>query len=461
MRTDRMPVDAVPSNLLDPRPLRFRQHAGRQLPTIDSVLGSIEARAAPPPHRRPLAPLRHQLRSRIHRHRQISPARWPARLVRQGHEVTVVTAYPTILTGASTRPSQLALVDRDLAGRPRHPLPASGICPHPPPHTRILHLLSFAPSSAPAVLYAALRHRPETLFVVEPTSLRRRWACQPPACLAAEAWLHVQDIQLGAALNVGLIGDNKLSRLARRIYRHILTRYDRVTTLSNPDLTALAAMGRLESQIGLFPNWVDVEKYRYVDSSKMRAQLGIGPDEFVALYAGAMGEKQGVESLLDVAKLLEQESHIRVILCGDGPARHSIEARVNDHRNIIMLEPLSENDFPTLLSMANCHLLPQKSGITHFVMPSKVGPIMAIGGVIIAQADRDCELRSVLRDTGIIVGAESTDEMAAAIKALSKSPPEVRTYVRKACKWIMNQTVETEFSSVTHDKYSAQGCPLG
>ena len=155
-------------------------------------------------------------------------------------------------------------------------------------------------------------------------------------------------------------------------------------------------MGRDANRIGLFPNWVDIEKYRPVDASALRAELGLAPGQFVALYAGAMGEKQGVESLLDVARLLEAAPDIRVVLCGAGPARARIEARLAGHPNVLLLDPQPEDRFLQLLSMADCHLLPQKRGVTHFVMPSKLGPMLASGKPIVAQAEDDCEVARAL-----------------------------------------------------------------
>lgn len=390
---------------------------GGLLPTIDGVLESVDARAASKPAGR-------WLLYGINFAPELTgigkyTGEMAARLVRQGHEVTVVTAYPYYPHWRldPARPNWRWSTETWQGVRViRCPLL---VFAQPTAATRILHLLSFALSSAPAVLYAALRHRPETLFVVEPTSFAAPMGLAAARVARSEAWLHVQDLELGAALNVGLIGDGRLSRLARRLYGQILARFDRVTTLSNRMRTALASMGRPETRIGLFPNWVDVEKYRPVDASGLRAEFGIARDEFVVLYAGAMGEKQGVESLLDVARLLEQESRIRIVLCGAGPARAAIETRYAKHANVLLLDPQPEDRFLQLLSMADCHVLPQKQGVTHFVMPSKLGPMLASGKPIVAQAEEDCEVALVLEGRHHVVPPEAVGPLAAAIGALA------------------------------------------
>ena len=390
--------------------------AGR-IPTLDSVLGSVDARAATGAAGRWLlyglnfAPELTGIGKYT--------GEMAERLARQGHDVTVVTAYPYYPHWRldPSRPNWRWSVEDWRGVRViRCPL---WVPSRPSATTRILHLLSFAATSAPAVLYAALRRRPETVFVVEPTSLAAPTGLLAARLARAEAWLHVQDLELGAAVNVGLLGDGWLARVARRFYARVLRGFDRVTTLSGRMRTALSAMGRDANRIGLFPNWVDVEKYRPVDASAMRAELGIAPTEFVALYAGAMGEKQGVESLLDVARLLEQEPSIRLVLCGAGPARRRIEAQLTRHRNVTLLEPLSEERFVLLLSLADCHLLPQKQGVTQFVMPSKLGPMLASGKPIVAQAEEDCEVARALQGRHRVVPPEQADALADAIRLLA------------------------------------------
>lgn len=344
-------------------------------------------------------------------------------LARRGHSVTVVTGYPYYPHWRLDphRPNWRWSVETWRGVRViRCPL---WVCRRPTAMKRILHLLSFALSSAPAVLYAALRHRPETLFVVEPTCLAAPVGLVAARLVRAEAWLHVQDLELGAALGVGLVGQGLTARVAQGLYGRLLARFDRVTTLSRRMRAALAALGRDTGRIGLFPNWVDAEHYRLVDARALRAELGLTPGQFVALYAGSMGEKQGVECLLDAARLLETDPAIRLVLCGAGPARARIEARLAAHPNVLLLDPQPEPRFLQLLSLADCHLLPQKRGITHFVMPSKLGPMLASGKPIVAQAEPGCEVALALAGPHRVVPPEEVAPLAAAVGSLARRSP--------------------------------------
>lgn len=354
-------------------------------------------------------------------------------LAEQGHAVTVVTGYPyyphwKLQEGYpvwrwSQRWQDGVSVIRCPLWVPR--IPMTG--------TRILHLLSFALSSAPAALLAALRLRPDVVFVVEPTSF-----CAPVALLAArlvgaESWLHVQDIEMGAADRLGLFASKRRGiRALARSYGRFLNAFARVTTLSGPMRAKLAEFGRPKESIGLFPNWVDTDKYRPVDASALRAEFGIADDDIVVLYAGNLGEKQGVESLLDLAALLEPNLEIRMVICGSGAARSRIEARLPQHPNVILLDPLPDDRFIELLSVADIHFLPQKHGITHFVMPSKLGPMMASGRVTVAQVEAGSELSDHLMHCAILVTPEDTKGAAEAVLALAGDRPRREEVGRRA-----------------------------
>lgn len=305
----------------------------------------------------------------------------------QGHAVVVVTSYPYYPTWRlsngytnyrwSVSDWQGVKVIRCPLWVPRR---QTTVC-------RLLHLMSFALSSAPAAMIAALRHRPDVVMAIEPTSFAGPGGLLAARVVGARAWLHVQDLELGAALNLGLVGNSAPVRLVRRLYGWLLSRFCHVSTLTGQMRRTLAAFGRSADRITLFPNWVDTESCKPVDASALRTDIGIASDDFVVLYSGNMGEKQGVEGLLDAAAVLQKHCRIRFVLCGAGTARKQIEKRIAAHPNVMLLDPQPEERFVELLSLADCHVLPQKRGVTNYVMPSKLGPMLASGKPVIAQAE--------------------------------------------------------------------------
>ncbi|WP_233263040.1 WcaI family glycosyltransferase [Cognatiluteimonas profundi] len=225
-------------------------------------------------------------------------------LAARGHRVRVVTAppyYPAwkLWKGYGgrwfrrTRWHHVSVI-RCPVWVPRKP---SGI-------TRLLHLASFALSSFAAMLWC-IPWRPQVVINIAPTlaSAPAAWALS--RLVGARNWLHVQDFEVDAAMDMGIVNAGILRRLALAAESWMLRRFDRVSAISWRMCERLGAKGVPEEQQVLFPNWVDTDAiHPLAGPSPYRAELGIPDDAIVALYSGNMGLKQGLDILSDAAKAL-------------------------------------------------------------------------------------------------------------------------------------------------------------
>ena len=130
--------------------------------------------------------------------------------------------------------------------------------PHEPSGIkRLLHLFSFAISSIPLLLWQ-IRWHPDLVFCIAPA-----FFCTPFVLLAAslchaKSWLHIQDFELDAATNLGMLPSNSLLvKIASWGECRLLARFDRVSTISNRMLVRLKEKGVSSERMYLFPNWVD------------------------------------------------------------------------------------------------------------------------------------------------------------------------------------------------------------
>lgn len=352
-------------------------------------------------------------------------------LASRGHEVRVVTAPPyypqwRIRDGFANTWSKekanhtaLALNDRSGALIYRCPLwvPArpSGI-------KRLLHLISFALSSLPVMLSQVL-WRPDVVVVVEPSLF-----CSPGALLLArlvraKTWLHVQDFEIDAALDLGLIRVGLLRKGLLLIERWLMKRFDRVSTISVRMLDKLGFKGVARSQAVLFPNWVDCSKvYPLNHVSPLRDTFGIAPDEVVLLYSGNMGQKQGLEMIIAAARLLHADTRLRFVMCGEGSAYETLRTLAAGLGNMIWipLQPLEQLNL--LLNLADIHLLPQHSAAADLVMPSKLTGILASGRPVIATATEGTEIWSLVQGKGINTPPGDVEALVSAIRKLSEHP---------------------------------------
>ena len=284
---------------------------------------------------------------------------------------------------------------------------------------RLLHLVSFAISSAPVMIWQGM-WRPDLVLVVEPPL-----ACAPFALLAArlsgaKAVLHIQDFEVDAAFEMGFFSHARMRGVVSSIERWLMARFNRISTISNRMMGRLAKKGIAHGKAFIFPNWVDTEKIRpYETVSPLRENLGISDDKVVALYSGNMGEKQGLEVLIEVANRLTNDSSIHFIMCGKGSAYARLRALGASLSNITWLPLQPIEKLNELLNAADIHLLFQRADAADLVMPSKLTGIMASGRPVVATAYPGTEVWEVVQGRGIPVEPDNVKATADAIQKLA------------------------------------------
>jgi len=296
---------------------------------------------------------------------------------------------------------------------------------HPTGLTRLLHLTSFAFSCLPA-LVAQLRWKPDLVLCVAPTLMNAPGALLLAQLCKAMSWLHLQDFELDTALNLGLFpGGRWLARLAGWFERFLLNKFDQVSTISERMLARLADKGIPAEKSLLLPNWVDTHQiFPLKGANPLRAVPGLPKGALVALYAGNLGRKQGLETVVEAARLLQGQPRLFFILCGDGAAREDLECAAGGLANLRFLPVQPAEKLNQLLNLADIHLLPQKAGAADLVMPSKLSGMLASGKPVIAAALADTEVGVIISQTGVLVPPEDASALAGAILRLVQSPAE-------------------------------------
>jgi len=284
--------------------------------------------------------------------------------------------------------------------------------------TRVLHLASFALSTLPVLLWQAVSWRPHVVFVVEPPLGVAPGAWLAAKLCGARAWLHVQDFEVDAAFDLGLLRAGALRRAVLGMERGLMRSFDRVSNISERMLAKVLEKGVNRQRVFFFPNWVDMSLIRPLEEpNALRAELEIAASTRVLLYSGNMGEKQGLEIIIDVARRFNEPDAL-FLLCGDGAVRARLEAAAVGLSNVrfIPLQPLSRLN--ELLNLAEIHLLPQRAAAEDLVMPSKLSAIMASGRPVVATARSGSDVARISLEGGLVVPPGDKDGFATAIRRL-------------------------------------------
>jgi colanic acid biosynthesis glycosyl transferase WcaI len=342
-------------------------------------------------------------------------------LARRGHQVSVVTAppyypawqVPDAYKGGWRRELRNGVdVIRAPIFVPSNP---GGL-------TRLLHLLSFSVSALPVALWTALRQQPGAILCVAPSLLSAPVALAAARLSGAKAWLHIQDFEVDAAFELGMLKGDRARRIAQSVEGLLFKAFDRVSTISEIMRRLLVSKGVAESAAIELRNWVDVDTIvvRHDSQTLYREELAIPQDHVVALYSGNMAGKQGLEVLADVAVRLEVlGGKITLLLCGQGPLKSVLQNGCAGLKNVRFIDLQPTERLPELLATADIHLLPQRAEAADLVLPSKLTGMLASGRPVVAMADAGAGLAAEVEGCGLIVPPGDAQAMTDAILQLA------------------------------------------
>jgi colanic acid biosynthesis glycosyl transferase WcaI len=286
---------------------------------------------------------------------------------------------------------------------------------------RLIHLASFALTSLPVVL----RHifwRADVVICVEPPLFNSFGAILTSKLSGAKSILHIQDFEVDAAFELGIVQANWLKRFIYGFERFLMRRFNKVSTISEAMIDKLHQKNIPKAKQLFFPNWVDTSFIHPLDTvSEYRAELNIPIDKTVVLYSGNMGEKQGLEIVIEAARNL-QDQNIQFIMCGSGAALDRLKTLAESLDNILWLPLQPFERLNQFLNLADIHLLPQQAGAADLVMPSKLTGILSSGRPVVATAQQRTQVARVVEGKGAVVEPANTEAFTQAIEALSNNP---------------------------------------
>lgn len=328
---------------------------------------------------------------------------------------------------------------------------------------RVLHLASFAISSLPVILWKAVWFRPHVIITVEPAAFCMPATWVSSRLVGAKCWLHVQDFEVDAAFELGILKSRWLKKLVLATEALLMRRFDVVSSISPNMLLKLVEKGVAEKHVRAFPNWVDCKVMRPIhaegsasclsDGTELtaggsRKSFGIPVDKFVVMYAGNIGAKQGIEIILDAAEMLQSINEIHFVICGDGANHSTILKQAERLPNVQMLPLQPSAVFNQLLNCADVHLLPQRAGAADLVMPSKLTGMLATGRPVIACADPGTQIAGVVTGHGEVVSPGDAVAFSKAIVHLSINIEQCNLLGRNARQYAVDHLSK---EAILHD----------
>lgn len=203
-----------------------------------------------------------------------------------------------------------------------------------------------------------------------------------------------------------------------------MRRFDCISTISEKMLERVLIKTEGQAHCVLFPNWVDTNAIRPLEQpSPYRAELGIPESSIALLYSGSMGEKQGLELILDAAHALRADPRYQFVMAGSGSAYHRLQQQAAQITNMRWLPLQPAERLNAFLNLADIHLLPQKEDAADLVMPSKLTGMLASGRPVITTARPGTQVAGVVEQAGLVVEPGCLPCIVSAIRRLDDDAP--------------------------------------
>lgn len=135
-------------------------------------------------------------------------------------------------------------------------------------------------------------------------------------------------------------------------------------------------------------NWTHVGHASESASASFREKRCWNGAEIVALHAGNMGYKQGLENVVAAAELAGRTgAKVRFVLLGDGNQRAVLEQAALGVDGLEFLQPVEDAEFPAALGAADVLLVNERPGVGQMSVPSKLTSYFQSGKPVVAATD--------------------------------------------------------------------------
>jgi colanic acid biosynthesis glycosyl transferase WcaI len=336
-------------------------------------------------------------------------------LSERGLKLHVLTAHPHYPEWAFREGYGQWLRREDLDGvrvtRMRHYLPM-----RPEGIWRLVSEISFGTR----LLFASWG-KPNIVVMVSPALfstaiavLRARFSPTKPAIV-----IWVQDLYSLGITETGA-GGGAVARLMIWLESKTLKAATRVVVIHSRFAAYVAnSLGVDPKRIEIVRNWTHLSPAVKADRAVVRSRHGWGEDDTVVLHAGNMGAKQGLENVVDAARLSDvQGAPVRFVLLGNGNQRELLRELSVGIDRLQFINSLDDDSFQSALAAADVLLVNEKPGV------SEMNSYFDAGRPVLAATDRSGVTAGEVdaAGAGVIVKAGDPQALLDAAIALRHDP---------------------------------------
>ena len=237
--------------------------------------------------------------------------------------------------------------------------------------------------------------------------------------------LEVRDLWPKQIVDLGVVRNRAVIGLLYALERFLYHRARAIVTVAGATRDEIAARGFPEAKLFTATNGIDAALFHpNADGAAIREEFGWA-DRYVTMYIGTHGISQGLNTLLDAARLLEDDARMLLVFVGAGAERDRLLARAEEmgQKNVQFLPAQPKERMPAFYAAADCCAVPLKRrDVFRYNIPSKMFEIMACARPIVLGVEGQAQRLLETAGAGIAVTPEDPPAFAEAIRRLADDP---------------------------------------
>ncbi|SCY47152.1 Glycosyltransferase involved in cell wall bisynthesis [Microbacterium sp. LKL04] len=235
----------------------------------------------------------------------------------------------------------------------------------------------------------------------------------------------VQDIYTLGLAETGQ-GNRLASTVTRGVESWTLREADQVVVVHQRFADWVANnLGVDRQRITVVRNWTHLPPAEATDRDAARDALGWPTDRTVAVHAGNMGAKQGLENVVEAARLADsQGANVLFILLGNGSERAHLQSIAAGIERLRFVDSLEDREFRLALAAADVLLVNEKPGVSGMAVPSKLTSYFDAARPVVAATDVQGITADEVRNAGagLVVEAGRPEDLLNAVFAIGSEP---------------------------------------
>lgn len=242
----------------------------------------------------------------------------------------------------------------------------------------------------------------------------------------------VTDLWPDVFIEMGLLSNKLVILVLKKMELFCYRKAENIIALSKLLQQKIQNRVKKREKVILITNGVDkrlfhINKEQIVDIDKIKKDLKL-ENKFTCMYLGAHGLYNSLHTIIEAANILKFDDDVRFIFIGDGDEKKGLQMAVDKLKlkNVVFVPPVSRNNAPVWLQVADVFLLPNLKGKFYEMnLQNKFFDYLSSAKPIIFAGSGNSADIIEKSHSGLVIESEDYQAMAEAVKDMKLlSQPE-------------------------------------